>query len=91
MKNEDIDHDYWRKKMTGSFKSPCEQCGLQVPIHQRLLVSGAGFSPKRLQYMKDLCIDCAYDTCTSWKAGVAPKEVCDSAVRRATEVKKYTR
>jgi len=56
---------------------------------------GGGLKPERLQYMKDLCIDCAERECNLYKRltklGIKAinKEECFAKLRRAEMVKKW--
>ena len=97
--------EYRIKNLTGNFPlstQSCENCEKEVEIHQRVRMAaakmglkGGGLKPERLQYMKDLCIDCAERECNLYKRltklGIKAinKEECFAKLRRAEMVKKW--
>ena len=97
--------EYKIKDLTGSFPlstQSCENCEKEVEIHQRVRMDaekmglkGGGLKGERLQYMKDLCIDCAERECNLYKRltklGIKAinKEKCFAKLRRAEMVKKW--
>ena len=85
--------EYRYKKIYGSFPpstQSCEKCKKEVEIHQRVRIKG-----ERLQYMKDLCIDCADTECklymglTNLGIKATNEEECFRKLKRAEKVKSW--
>ncbi len=53
------------KKLTGHFLNPCSECKEEWRVYTVGKHNGIGFKPERLEWMKELCTDCAELTCDS--------------------------
>lgn len=91
--------EYRYKKVYGHFPpstKSCESCKKKVSLHQRVRM---GFTKEHLQYMKDLCIDCARQECNLYrrlnKLGVKNASIikgeCMRKLSRAERVKEWKR
>ena len=97
-KERDLEYRY--KDIYGSFPpgtQSCEKCQQKVGLHQRVKVGwkGGGLGPEHLQYMKDLCIDCAEQECNLYRGltnlgiNATNKEECLRKLKRAEKVKTW--
>ncbi len=92
--------EYRYKDVYGSFPpstQSCEKCKKEAEIHQRVRMAykGGGLKGERLQYMKDLCIDCAERECNLYRRATnlgikaTNKEECLRKLKRAEKVKSW--
>ena len=93
---QQIADQYYNKKILGKFDRTCDNCQKMVNVYNSVKI---GFQPDLLKYMKDLCIDCAYEHCKYYdrlknsKLNLgnlsSEKKQCETSLIRAEKIKQY--
>jgi len=81
------------KKITGYLADACQECDNEWEVHSKL--NGVQFKPERMEWMKELCTDCAKIVCGNYfrlkKLGLPnlenERKECDSKMRRVERLR----